>query len=190
MRDSIPENNALTEAIKITVQQMFVGVRRTLAAVRTSLERRLSGRITLTVVIVLGAAALAALLAVSRIAKAQATTITVNTLEDESTPDDGLCSLREALGNINASGQPNKDCESGATIDTIDFAVSGTIKLTQAVLGLQKNATINGAGVTLDGNGGPILAISGGLIYLEDLTLPMAKQLSAEPSPLAGAGCI
>jgi hypothetical protein len=73
-------------------------------------------------------------------------TITVNTLIDGSTPDDGVLSLREAvdLANTNAGA------------DTIAFAagLTGTIKLNFGELGVTDDLTINGPGAK-------VLSVSG-----------------------------
>src|SRR5208337_440484 len=54
--------------------------------------------------------------------------ITVNTLADETTPGDKLCSLREAINNANsASDTTSGDCAAGKGNDLINFSVSGTI---------------------------------------------------------------
>jgi CSLREA domain-containing protein len=70
--------------------------------------------------------------------QAQSTTggarITVNTTKDETTPNDGLCSLREALQNANGDAQTSSDCKVGKGEDTITFqkGLSGTITLDRA----------------------------------------------------------
>ena len=60
--------------------------------------------------------------------------ITVNTLSDDSTSGDGLCSLREAINNANsASDTTDGDCAAGTGTDTIEFSVTGTISLNSAL---------------------------------------------------------
>src|SRR4051812_37694596 len=73
-------------------------------------------------------------------------TITVNTLIDGSTPDDGVLSLREAVELANSTAGP----------DTIAFAagLTGTIKLTFGQLMVSDDLTINGPGAK-------VLSVSG-----------------------------
>jgi CSLREA domain-containing protein len=57
-------------------------------------------------------------------------TIIVNTLSDENTPGDALCSLREAINNANHRSDTTKgDCATRTGIDTIIFSVSGAIAI-------------------------------------------------------------
>jgi CSLREA domain-containing protein len=75
---------------------------------------------------------------------ARAATITVNTLADESTAGDGLCLLREAINNANsASDTTGGDCVAGTGTDTINFSVSGTIKLSRPLPNIIRHLTIN-----------------------------------------------
>src|SRR5262245_39424620 len=62
--------------------------------------------------------------------------LTVTTLADTSDPDDGQLSLREAIAAANAQDGD----------DTIDFSVTGTIKLGSALPSLSSNVTITGPG--------------------------------------------
>jgi CSLREA domain-containing protein len=65
---------------------------------------------------------------------------------------DGQCTLREAIENHNAKGQPNVDCPKGKKKDTIEFAGSGTITLTSELPAVQNKLTIQGAGaMTING---------------------------------------
>jgi CSLREA domain-containing protein len=82
-----------------------------------------------------------------------AATITVNTLADESTPSDGLCSLRETINNANsASDTTGGDCSAGTGTDTINFTGSGTIKLNSPLPVITSHLTINsGHAVAIDG---------------------------------------
>lgn len=96
-------------------------------------------------------------------AQAQSTTsgapITVNTTKDETTPNDGECSLREAIQNANDGAQTSSDCKSGSGEDTIKFkkGLSGTITLNPNLGPL----TVTGsAGLTVDG-GRESITISG-----------------------------
>ncbi|HXR36250.1 MAG TPA: CSLREA domain-containing protein, partial [Candidatus Binataceae bacterium] len=70
------------------------------------------------------------------------TAIIVNTLRDDSTSGDGLCSLREAINNANSkSDTSGGDCAPGTGTDTINFSVSGTISLGSALPAIQNNLT-------------------------------------------------
>jgi CSLREA domain-containing protein len=68
-------------------------------------------------------------------------TITVNTLIDDSTPDDGVLSLREAIDLANTN----------AGADTIAFAagLTGTIKLNFGELGVTDDLNVSGPGAKL-----------------------------------------
>jgi CSLREA domain-containing protein len=93
-------------------------------------------------------------------AQTHAATIVVNTTAD-SVATDGLCSLREAIGNANANAQTYPDCAAGSGADTIVFdpavfapntltvsKVSGSLELTD-----KNTTTIDGQGVVaIDGN--------------------------------------
>lgn len=87
-----------------------------------------------------------------------ATTITVNTAEDDTDPGDG-CSLREAINNANSNSQPHADCLAGSDTDTILFSSGfGTATITLGsplpVITDPSGLVINGAGVrmTVSGN--------------------------------------
>jgi CSLREA domain-containing protein len=85
-------------------------------------------------------------------------TIIVNTLSDESTPGDALCSLREAINNANAKADTTmNDCTAGTGTDTIVFSVSGTIKLTvaSALPAVMNTVVIDGSGQTIAIDDGP-----------------------------------
>jgi CSLREA domain-containing protein len=62
---------------------------------------------------------------------ASAATIVVNSLADNLTPGNSLCTLREALGNANSnSDTTGGDCAAGSGADIIDLSgLSGTITL-------------------------------------------------------------
>jgi CSLREA domain-containing protein len=66
--------------------------------------------------------------------RAQAVTITVNTLAD-TTNVPGQCSLRDAIQHANTDSKfyANSSCPAGSGHDTITFSVSGTIKLGSAL---------------------------------------------------------
>jgi CSLREA domain-containing protein len=123
------------------------------------------------------------------ISGAGAATITVNTLTDESTPSDGLCSLREAINNANAKGDTTGgDCTAGTGTDRIVFSLSGTLTL---ILGTQNgdlptvgtagpnsittNLSIDGVGQTviIDGGGifNPFTVDPGSTLVLNNLTI-------------------
>jgi CSLREA domain-containing protein len=101
-----------------------------------------------TALILLGAIASAAVPATAR-----ANTITVNTLTDEATSGDRLCSLREAINNANsATDTTDGDCAAGSGDDKIKFKVEGTIALTSTLRAIVHTLTFDGGGqVTIDG---------------------------------------
>jgi CSLREA domain-containing protein len=104
-------------------------------------------------------------------------TITVNTLSDESTPGDHLCSLREAINNANSPGLDTTggDCVVGTGIDTINFTVSGTITLTGGLPAVQNTLTVDGIGqsITVDGahSFGVFVVNSGATFNLNNMTV-------------------
>ena len=89
------------------------------------------------------------------------TTITVNTKEDETTPNDGKCSLREAIQNANDNAQTSPDCKAGSATeeDAIHFSLGrkATIVLgsTLPTITDPSGLNINGqkAKITISGNG-------------------------------------
>src|SRR5437899_2769599 len=96
---------------------------------------------------------LLALLAVQTAGRAA--THTVNTLLDETSPDDNLLSLREAIA-------------AAANGDTIDFSVHGTITLSLSggELLISRNLRIIGPGaniLTVSGNNARVFNISAGI---------------------------
>jgi CSLREA domain-containing protein len=84
---------------------------------------------------------------------------TVNTLTDDSTSGDTLCSLRKAINNANSPGVDTTggDCATANATDTITFSVSGTIALTGTL-----PAIANGDNLTIDGTGEDITVDNGG----------------------------
>ena len=90
------------------------------------------------------------LVALSGASPAQAATITVDSLADNTTVD-GDCTLREAIGNANDDATTHPDCAPGAGPDVIDFSVAGTILL-GAQLDITETLEIDGSGgITIDG---------------------------------------
>ncbi|HTY56777.1 MAG TPA: choice-of-anchor Q domain-containing protein, partial [Candidatus Binataceae bacterium] len=81
--------------------------------------------------------------------------IIVNTLTDDSTSGDGLCSLRKAINNANSphTDTTGGDCGVGSGLDAIVFNVSGTITLGGALPAVQNNLSIDGGEqtITVDG---------------------------------------
>ena len=86
--------------------------------------------------------------------------ITVNTTKDETTPNDGECSLREAIQNANDGAQTSSDCKAGRGEETITFkkGLSGTITLNPDLGPL---TVTDRAGLTIDG-GRESITVSGG----------------------------
>ncbi len=82
------------------------------------------------------------------VAVASAATITVNSKADNTTAGDGLCTLREAIANVNAAADTTSgDCAAGTGAgDTVTFSLapSGRIKLTLGELVIAQNVTIVG----------------------------------------------
>ncbi|MFN3436167.1 MAG: IPTL-CTERM sorting domain-containing protein [Acidovorax sp.] len=89
--------------------------------------------------------------------QASAAVIEVDSLADDVTAGDSLCTLREAVSNANADGDTTGgDCVAGAGTDTIDLsALTGAIILGGTHLRLTDSATVQGptAGtLTINGN--------------------------------------
>jgi len=83
----------------------------------------------------------------------------VNTTEDETTPNDGKCSLREAIQNANGNAKTSPDCKAGsAERDAIHFSLGkkATIVLSSTLPAITdpSGLTINGqkAKITVSGN--------------------------------------
>jgi CSLREA domain-containing protein len=125
---------------------------------------------------------------------ASAATITVNTTADNLTAGDGQCTLREALGNVNAAADTTSgDCAAGSGAgDTVAFNLtlpartkSATIKLTLGELNVNRDVSIIGPGaVSLHVSGGHISRIfrvtAGTTGSVSDLTMEQAA--SRDPS--------
>ncbi len=95
-------------------------------------------------------------------------TITVTTLSDETDANDGLISLREAITSADAQLQPS----------FINFAVTGTINLTNALPALSGNITIDGPNANLltvrrasGGNYGIFVVSPNATVSIFDLTI-------------------
>ncbi len=112
-----------------------------------------------------------------------AATITVNTLSDSFDPNDGKCTLREAVNAANnnaASGPVAGECAAGSSsgADTITFSVVGTINIsTSSLPTITSDMTITGPGssqLTIrrkDGNPYRIVNIDRGIVGLSGLTI-------------------
>ncbi len=111
---------------------------------------------------------------------ASAATITVNSTGDDTTPGDALCTLREAIANVNAAADTTQgDCTAGSgTGDTIDFSLTlpATITLTtDSELEISADVTIRSPGrdlLALDGNAQvDIFNITAGTVNISELTI-------------------
>lgn len=69
----------------------------------------------------------------------------VNTTVDETTPGDGLCSLREAMLNSKNKDNTYSECGLGTGTDSIFFTSSSTITLGSALPTVSTTLTINGS---------------------------------------------
>jgi hypothetical protein len=110
----------------------------------------------------------------SVVALASAATITVNSKADNTTAGDGLCTLREALANVNASGDTTGgDCAAGTGAgDTIDFALTlpAKIRLTLGELGITRSVSITGPTT-----GALALSAAGGSVIGNDATMSISN---------------
>ncbi|MGD0073656.1 MAG: choice-of-anchor Q domain-containing protein, partial [Candidatus Binataceae bacterium] len=104
--------------------------------------------------------------------------IVVNTTVDDSTPDDGLCSLRKAITNANNAAQTFTECNTGTGFDSITFSVSGTIYLgsTLSIANASPGSlSIDGSGqnITIDGaDTYQVLVVNpGATLNVNDLTI-------------------
>jgi CSLREA domain-containing protein len=106
--------------------------------------------------------------------------ITVNTLLDETTSGDGLCSLREAITNANDNAQTYPECAAGSGANAITFSVSGTITLGSTLPAINDDVTIDGGGqsITVSGNNSVrvMFVNNGKTLTLHNLTLLMVPQ--------------
>ena len=108
-----------------------------------------------------------------------ATTITVNTAEDDTDLGDG-CSLREAIVNANSNSQPHADCLAGSDTDTIQFSSGfgvATITLGSPlpIITDPSGLTINGAGVRMTVSGNNAVRVfevgAGATLTVQNLTV-------------------
>ncbi len=126
----------------------------------------LSLRLSVLLLLILGPALLAAYLLFWQ-PTAYGAAILVNTAADETNPNDGSCSLREAINSANTNSTPDPTCVAGdpSGTDVISFQIPGgpapanpVINLTTSLPAITSPMTINGAttvspGVVLDGGG-------------------------------------
>ena len=133
---------------------------------------------------------LALLTALLPLAAASAATITVSTAADNSWAGDGLCTLREAIANVNAAADTTgTDCAAGSGAgDTIDFSLtlSATIHVKRALgpLIISRDVTITGPiGGSLRIDGGRairVFEIAAGTTSMSDLTVQHGRVLEFE----------
>ena len=114
------------------------------------------------------------------------TPITVTTL-DEPTGPGGTCSLRQAITNANGkntSGSTN--CAAGTGTDIIQFGVTGKITLGSTLPAIVngETLTIQGPGITIDGDSAVQLmqVNSGATLTLQNLTLQNGSDVGASGS--------
>ena len=109
---------------------------------------------------------------------ANATTYTVNTLNDSS--GNGDCSLRDAINAANGNPTSRSTCTTpGSGNDTIKFSVPGTITLGSTLPAIANTApnslTINGSGQSITVNGNHAVEVmvvnSGATLSLANLTI-------------------
>ncbi len=88
--------------------------------------------------------------------RAMAALITVDSLEDTQSDNDGSCTLREAIINANNNNQSGStDCVGGSGADTIDFTVIGTITLGSTLPNITDPdglTVVGGDAITVSGN--------------------------------------
>jgi CSLREA domain-containing protein len=115
--------------------------------------------------------------------------ITVNTLVDENTPGDGLCSLREAIINANDNAQTFPECAAGTGANAITFSISGTITLGSTLPAITDDVTIDGGAqsITVSGNNSVRVMIVNSGKTLTLLKLTIANGLS---TGAAGGGIL
>ena len=123
--------------------------------------------------------------------RATSNIITVNTLSDSSSSDDGLCSLREAINNANSvSDTTAGDCVAGTGTDTIVFSLSGQITLGSTLASIAHTVTIDGSGqsITVDGAGTYRVLTVGSGATLNVKHMNIANGNASSYSPPYGGG--
>ncbi len=123
-------------------------LRKTLDTKRVFLQAKPTGRWLGGLLLVLG----------FWVAPAGAASLTVNTLNDNTTNGDSLCTLREAITAANTNANFNDCTGTGFGNDTITFSVSGTITLSSTLPNIVDASTAGT--LTIDGSGQSI-TISG-----------------------------
>ena len=108
-------------------------------------------------------------------------TITVNSLDDVTNPEDGDCTLSEAITSANtdkSSGDATNECAAGSGSDVIHVGVTGTVNLTGALPDLSGNVRIEGPGadqLTVRRNTGGVYRIftvtSGSVVSISGITV-------------------
>jgi CSLREA domain-containing protein len=108
---------------------------------------------------------------------AHAASLTVNTLLDNTTSGDGLCTLREAITAANNNANYNDCTATGYGNDTITFSVSGTITLGSLLPNITDTAGLiivgPAGGITISGNNtvGVFEVNVGATLNLQNLTV-------------------
>jgi CSLREA domain-containing protein len=109
-----------------------------------------------------------------------AATLTVTTLADDLTPNDGSVSLREAITAVNTGtnlGDPDIIAQNPGAFglsDTINFSVTGTITLASALPAIIKDLTIIGPSAFLAVSGNTsfrVFTITSGTVFISSLTI-------------------
>jgi CSLREA domain-containing protein len=128
---------------------------------------------------------------------AWANTITVNSLADDADPNDGECTLREAITAANtdtSSGMATGECAAGSGDDGIDIGLTGTVNLTGALPNLSSNLAIAGPGadeftVRRDSGGNyRIFTVTGDttVVSISEMTISNGISNGSDPSDHAG----
>ncbi|MCA9308771.1 CSLREA domain-containing protein [Candidatus Saccharibacteria bacterium] len=129
--------------------------------------------------LILSLVASAGILVVSS-SSAHAATINVNTLDDTDIQDDGACSLREAINNINAGsdttdGGGGGDCPAGDGVDDTVVLPSGTMTLNLHLPEITESIAITGQGMgttIIDGDGAyGALSVNGSSTPIDSFTV-------------------
>ena len=83
---------------------------------------------------------------------------------------DGNLTLREVLIAANSDAAFG-DAAAGTGLDSVSFSVGGTIDLEQGELTISDDLVLDGSGITVDGNDARVLAIEGGTVRMNGLTI-------------------